>query len=78
MLERGVSTLRPLTVRRKGFAFDRVTPHAGLRHARVTGSCAISPTPRAHLAANAIAHVEACHWGLAECDGWFRCTSLAP
>jgi FkbM family methyltransferase len=137
MLERVVSTFRPLTVRGKGFVFDRVTPHAGLRHVRVAGSYAMSldlanvihrqifmgcfanamtrwakallrpggsfldvgahagylsliaadrvggdgrviavePNPevfatlRAHLAANAIAHVEACHWGLAECNG---------
>ena len=137
MLEWVVSTFRPLTVRGKGFVFDRVTPHAGLRHARVAGSSAMSldlanaihrqiymgcfanamtrwakallrpggsfldvgahagyfsliaadrvgrdgrviavePNPvvfatlRAHLAANAIAHVEACHWGLAERAG---------
>jgi len=137
MFERVVSTLRPLTVRGKGFVFDRVTPHAGLRHARVAGSyqmsldlanavhrqifmgcfanamtrwakallrpggsfldvgahagyfsliaadrvgrdgrvIAVEPNPvvfatlRAHLAANAIAHVEACHWALAERAG---------
>jgi FkbM family methyltransferase len=137
MLEWVVSTLRPLTLRGKGFAFDRVTPHAGVRHARIAGSytmsldlanaihrqiymgcfanamtrwarallrpggsfldvgahagyfsliaadrvgrggrvIAVEPNPvvfatlQAHLAANAIAHVEACHWGLAERDG---------
>src|SRR6187455_3401205 len=42
MLERVVSALRPLTVRGKGFVFDRVMPHAGLRHARVAGSYAMS------------------------------------
>ena len=50
MLERVVSTLRPLTVRGKGFVFDRVTPHAGLRHARVAGSYAMIEMPMSHAA----------------------------
>lgn len=37
-LDRVVSTLRPLTVRGKGFVFDRVTPRQGLRVATVAGA----------------------------------------
>ncbi len=42
MLDRVVSTFRPLTLRGKGFVFDRVTPRAGFRHARVAGSYGMS------------------------------------
>lgn len=38
MLDRVLSTLRPLPVRGKGLVFDRVTPHDGIRHATVAGS----------------------------------------
>jgi FkbM family methyltransferase len=38
MLDRVLSTLRPLTVRGKGFVFDRVTPRVGIRHATVAGA----------------------------------------
>ena len=41
MLDRVVSTLRPLTVRGKGFVFDRVTPREGIRHATIAGAYAM-------------------------------------
>ena len=41
MLDRVLSTLRPLTVRGKGFVFDRVTPRQGIRQATVAGAYAM-------------------------------------
>jgi FkbM family methyltransferase len=41
MLDRVITTMRPLTVRGKGFVFDYVTPHEGMRHATVAGSYAM-------------------------------------
>jgi FkbM family methyltransferase len=38
MLDRVISTMRPLRVRGKGFVFDCVTPHEGIRHAAVAGA----------------------------------------
>jgi FkbM family methyltransferase len=37
ILERVIGTVRPLTVRGKGFVFDYVTPREGIRHAAVAG-----------------------------------------
>ena len=67
---------------RPGGSFLDVGAHAGYfsliaadRVGRAGRVIAVEPNPvvfatlRAHLEANAIAHVEACHWGLAECDG---------
>src|SRR6476620_4671723 len=42
MIDAMISAMRPLPLKGKGFVFDRVTPHAGLRHARVAGSYAMS------------------------------------
>jgi FkbM family methyltransferase len=137
MIDTMISAMRPLTIKGKGFVFDRVTPREGIRRAAVVGAyamtldlanvvhrqiymgcfanamtrwakallrpggsffdvgahagyfsliaadrvgcdgrmVAVEPNPvvfatlRAHLAANRISHVEACHWGLAERDG---------
>jgi FkbM family methyltransferase len=41
MLDRVITTMRPLTVKGKGFVFDYVTPHEGKRHATVAGSYAM-------------------------------------
>ena len=38
MLERVIRAMRPLTLRGKGFVFDYVTPHDGVRRATVAGS----------------------------------------
>ena len=41
MLDNVIAAMRPLTVRGKGFVFDYVTPHQGMRHATVAGSYAM-------------------------------------